>query len=385
MKTGFKVSSNGLGGADIGDLYVPKSFFTKGSLWGWGNNTNGVIGDSSTNSKSSPVQTAVGGVAWRSVSTTDYSKAMLSTDGSVWNVGAYCGNDLALGGYATSPIKLSGIDTWKQVCAGPSNNAAIRSDGTLWSWGYNYYGNLGDNTTIHRSSPAQVVRANGDYAWKQVTLGHDFSAAIDINDMLHTWGDNRFGRLGVIDSPDRSQPFQVGIATWKQISAGYEHCVGIQTNGTLWTWGDNEYGQLGQGDQGVNTDRSSPVQVGAGTDWKFVSCGGSPYNTAAIKTNGTLWAWGSNQFGQLGRGDRISASSPVQVGASNNWRTCDIGNSSTTAIKVDGTLWAWGANSNGGVGDGTVIDRSSPVQIGSGSNWMTVSSSSAITSDGDLT
>jgi alpha-tubulin suppressor-like RCC1 family protein len=171
---------------------------------------------------------------------------------------------------------------------------------------------------------------------------------------------------------------------WKQLSCGSYHTAAIKTDGTLWCWGLNNYGQLG--DNSV-TNRSSPVQtVAFGTNWKQVSCG---YHTVALKTDGTLWAWGKNSGGQLGDNTVTHKSSPVQtIAFGTNWKQVDCGDSNTAGIKIDGTLWIWGGNYAGTLGDNTSTPRSSPVQtITYATNWKQVSCDNCITAiknDGTL-
>ncbi|OGS38978.1 MAG: hypothetical protein A2551_01165 [Elusimicrobia bacterium RIFOXYD2_FULL_34_30] len=167
------------------------------------------------------------------------------------------------------------------------------------------------------------------------------------------------------------------------VSCGYGHTVAIKTDGTLWAWGRNADGQSGFGD---NKSRRTPTQVGISAEWSSVSCGA--YHTVAIKTNGTLWAWGLNDNGQLGLGNAISVNTPIQVGISTDWSYVSCGYGHTAAIKTDGTLWAWGLNDCGELGTGTTTQIHIPMQIGTASNWLSVSCSYeytvAIKTDGTL-
>jgi alpha-tubulin suppressor-like RCC1 family protein len=146
-----------------------------------------------------------------------------------------------------------------------------------------------------------------------------------------------------------------------------DHTIGIRADGTLWAWGYNNYGQLGDG---TITNRSAPVQVGTAANWASAACGGS--HTLAVKSDGTLWAWGWNVYGQLGDGTTTQRNSPVQVGTAANWVAVAAGAYYTLAIRSDGTLWAWGSNGRGQLGDGTATNRNSPVRIGTATNWTTV-------------
>ena len=188
---------------------------------------------------------------------------------------------------------------------------------------------------------------------------------------LFAWGSNTYGELGQGDTSTHNTPTQVGSdANWSTavFTEGRDFCVVVRTDGTLWAWGCNVYGQLGLGD---TTSRSSPVQVGSDKDWSAAAAG---YGCAfAIKSDGSLWAWGANGFGQLGLGDTTNRSSPVQVGSDTNWSAAFGAYSYALALKTDGTLWACGYNGYGQLGQGDTTSRSSPVQVGADTNWSAVS------------
>jgi alpha-tubulin suppressor-like RCC1 family protein len=159
------------------------------------------------------------------------------------------------------------------------------------------------------------------------------------------------------------------LTNWKQVACSSYSSAAIKTDGTLWTWGENNVGQLGLGN---TTNRSSPVQVGNLSNWKELANQINAAGMAAIKTDGTLWAWGANGNGRLGLGDTTNRSSPVQVGALTNWKEVTAGGASTLAIKTDGTLWSWGFNTNGELGLGNTTHRSSPVQVSALTNWKEI-------------
>lgn len=286
----------------------------------------------------------------------------------------------------SSPVQVGSLTNWSQVAAGYNSSASIKNDGTLWTWGYNNRGQLGINITGGaRSSPVQIGALTD---WSQIAIGQEFCASIKTNNTLWTWGQNNTGQLGQNTpySAVPSSPTQVGALTdWAQASTGQNHCAAVKTTGTLWTWGYNAKGQLGQNNV---VTRSSPVQVGSLTDWASVSAGGSM--CAAVKTGGTLWTWGYNDSGNLGLNDRVSRSSPVQVGALTNWSKVSATAAMCAAIKTDGTLWSWGLNTNGqlGLNISYLYRRSSPVQVGVLTNWSQVSAGSqfcvALRTDGTL-
>ncbi|KKL79990.1 hypothetical protein LCGC14_2009300, partial [marine sediment metagenome] len=241
----------------------------------------------------------------------------------------------------------------------------------------NKFGQVGIGfDTYFTSSPVEVELFGGgvsDNIAVSISSGSDHNCALLDTNEISCWGENNKGQLGLGDTTNRSIPVRVGTGNnWKQIACGGYYFVGyhtaaIKTDGTLWTWGYNEHGQLGLGD---TTDRSIPVRVGTDTNWKQVACGDR--NTLAIKIDGTLWAWGLNSLGQLGLGDITDRWSPVQVGSDSDWMNIACGYYHTLAIKTEGALWAWGYNNSGQIGDGTNIDKKIPTRIGTDTNWASV-------------
>jgi alpha-tubulin suppressor-like RCC1 family protein len=347
-----------------------------GTVWGVGNNGNGELGDNTTDDRSSPVQTICGGSNWVQINCGYYNIAGLKDDGTLWTWGQ--NEDGGLGDNTTddksSPVQtICGGNDWKTMVVGTyfEHCAAIKTDGTLWLWGHNSDGEIGDETTDDKSSPVQTICGGTD--WKQVASGGSHTAAIKDNGTLWCWGQNSNGQLGDNTSVTKSSPVQTicGGIDWKSVSCGKDFIAAIKNDGTCWTWGRNGYGQLG--DETTN-DRSSPVQtVTYGTDWKQISCG--DYHMLAIKNNGTCWTWGNNGDGQLGDETTNDRSSPIQtVTYGTDWKQVEGGQYHSAAIKNDGTCWVWGDNGNGRLGDETTDNRSSPVQtIMADTNWLYVS------------
>ena len=377
--TNFKFN-NGGSQADFADAFVYMDLFSDAGLFTWGRNDTGQLGNNSITHRSSPVQTVSGGTNWKLVASGAYHTAAIKTDGTLWSWGRNFNGNLGdnTPTEKSSPIQtVSGGTNWKLVACGRLNTTAIKTDGTLWLWGSNAYGALGDGSSIvHRSSPIQTVASGTN--WKQVAGGASHTAAIKTDGTLWTWGRNTNGQLGDNSITHRSSPVQTvaGGTNWKLVAGGYYHTAAIKTDGTLWTWGRNLQGQLG--DNSI-AHRSSPVQtVSGGTNWKLVESG--DYHTAAIKTDGTLWTWGLNfTTGQLGDNTINNRSSPVQtVAGGTNWKQVTGGRLNTAAIKTDGTLWLWGSNAYGALGDGSsIVHRSSPIQtVAGGTNWKSVAKGS---------
>ncbi len=270
---------------------------------------------------------------------------------------------------------------WTAVSAGSNHTLALKSDGTLWAWGYNYYGQLGDGTANSSYWPSQVGALNN---WESIFSGFGNSFAITNNGILWGWGDNGLGQLGDGTTTDKYAPIQIGTSNiWNSISNVTLHTLAIKNNGTLWAWGGNSSGQLGDG---TTVFKQTPTQIGSSADWATISTGYN--NSLAIKNDGTLWAWGYNFYGQLGDGTTTDKNAPIQIGSSADWATISTGYEHSLAIKNDGTLWAWGYNYNGQLGDGTTKNKKSPVQIGTSNNWSYISAgylhSLAIKNDGTL-
>jgi len=348
-------------------------------LWVWGGkNSCGELGTNDTISRSSPVQTISSGTNWCSVSAGSAAAFLLSaaikTDGTLWMWGYNYKGQLGTNNIInrSSPVQtVSGGPNWCRVAAGVSATAAIKTDGTLWMWGYGSGGTLGTGNDINRSSPVQTV--SGGTNWCRVSTFSYHTAAIKTDGTLWTWGSGGNGRLGTNNVTDRSSPVQTvsGGTNWCSVSAGCAITAAIKTDGTLWMWGCGFNGQLGNN---AAINRSSPVQtVSGGYNWRSVSAGVNL--TAAIKTDGTLWTWGSGGNGRLGTNNCISRSSPVQtVSGGTNWFSISAGTNGAAAIKTDGTLWTWGSNICGELGTNDTISRSSPVQtVSGGTNWRSVS------------
>ena len=373
----YRFTENGIV-YDFYDVFVPAENFRQPSLFMWGRNNDAQLGVNDATNRSTPVTTSAGGTTWKQVDCGVEHTAAVKTDGSLWVWGR--GNDGRLGNFATTarstPVTtFAGGNNWKQVSCGSYHTLAIKTDGTLWVWGANGSGQLGINAGGTRSTPVTTFAGGND--WKQVAGGgQEHTAAIKTDGSLWIWGVGTNGRLGNFDTTARITPVTTfaGGNNWKQVSCGEFHTAAVKTDGTLWTWGSNNTfgfstGQLGVGDF---VDRSTPVTTFAGgTNWKQVSCG--ERHTAAIKTDGTLWGWGQGSLGQLGTG---GVSNPIPVttfAGGTNWKSVTCGLNYTAAIKTDGTLWVWGRGDFTQLGINATGDRNTPVTtFAGGNNWKQV-------------
>jgi alpha-tubulin suppressor-like RCC1 family protein len=338
-------------------------------LWVYGRNTNGLLADNSQTHRSSPVQTVAGGTNWVQTASSPNGGAGIKNDGTLWTWGSnsngIVGDNTAT--HRSSPVQtVAGGTDWKFVTLGWLYAIALKTNGSLWAWGQNTDGQHGRSDTTGRSSPIQEI-TNG--IWSVASAGNYHTSGIKNDGTLWTWGRNTNGQLGVNDVTHRSSPTQVGsLTSWTKVSNGGHHTMALQNNGTLWSWGfAGASSRIGTGDA---THRSSPVQtISGGTNWKLIAAGA--YNSAAIKTDGTLWVWGSGAQGQIGDGSAAGKNSPTQtIAGGTNWKIVACGRYNVYGIKTDGTMWGWGNNSFGQIGTNDQTHRSSPVQnIMGGNNW----------------
>lgn len=268
---------------------------TDGSFWGWG----GIGGFGSLRFQDYVYKTPTKIGTDNNWVALDYPLA-LKTNGTLWKI--------------DSPTAVSQIGTDSDWTAIASNvygyYLAIKNNGSLWVWGENYYGQLGDGTNSKRDAPFQLSGTD----WTSITTGNNYSAALKTDGSLWAWGYNNYGQLGDGTTIDKNTPTKITGTDWALISAGNFHTAAIKNDGTLWTWGHNNNGQLGDG---TVIDKTVPTQI-SGTDWAMVALGGT--YTLAVKKDGTLWAWGNNRYGQLGLGEGVGNKNiPAQVGTNTNW------------------------------------------------------------------
>jgi alpha-tubulin suppressor-like RCC1 family protein len=270
-----------------------------------------------------------------------------------------------------------------KVSCGFEHSLLIKTDGTLWAWGGNLHGEIGNFTDSYCCNTYLV---NLDTNWENVRAGYYFSLAKKTDGTLWGWGDNQYHQLSSTNTSTYIYaPTQIGFdSDWLIFSSGQKHVTTIKTDGSLWSWGDNTYGQLGNG---TNIAESNPIRVGLDNDWSTVSLG--TFYNLALKSNGTLWAWGKNvDYGQLGDGTNVNKNTPTQIGTDNNWTIISAGNEFAVALKSNGTLWSWGRNGTGQLGDGTYINKNVPTQVGIENNWVSISAGAghvlALKNDGSL-
>jgi alpha-tubulin suppressor-like RCC1 family protein len=336
-----------------------------GTLWAWGLNDYGELGQGTIDGAAHATPTEVGHAHdWVAVTAGNGDTLALQKDGTLWAWGnnSIWGGNLGLGDQNDrySPTEVGHTHNWTAVSCGYEHTLALKKNGTLWSWGPNWWGGLGTGSTNQVLVPTEVGSASD---WAAISGGGDFTLALKKDGTLWACGSNIYGNLGFGDTADRHSPTEVGSSRdWAAISAGIGYAMAIKKDGTLWAWGNNSFGELGLGD---TAERHSPTQVGSASDWAAISCLG--HHTLALKADGTLWAWGENCYGQLGLGDTTNRLKPTQVGTFHNWAVIALGGSDyyhTLALQRNGTLWAWGFNQFGQLGLGGTTDRSTPTEVG---------------------
>ena len=355
-----------------GPITIPS--LTPGPALSWGNNLLGQLGTGNVITGTSPVTVVGGFTDWIYIEAGFQHSLAVRDNGTAWAWGSN-GNG-RLGDNTTivrsSPVSIvGGFTDWTQVSAGFQHGLGLRSNGTAWSWGLNSNGQLGDNTTVTKSSPVSIVGGFTD--WIQVSAGSTHNLGLRENGTAWAWGSNFAGKLGNNSTIQRSSPVLVagGFTDWTQVSGGSRSSGGVRSDGTAWAWGDGGYGNLGNNLPG---NVSSPVLVVGGfTDWVQVSVGDR--HMLGLRANGTAWAWGFGSQGRLGDNTTVNKSSPVSVvGGFTDWIRVSGSSNHSSAVRLDGTAWTWGVNSSGQLGDNTTVNKSSPVSIVGGyTDWTQVS------------
>lgn len=449
---GWGLNSNGqLGKGDVSSTTLPVQVATgrswrtvsagssfaagiavNGTLWTWGLNTSGQLGLGDTTQRLVPVQ--VGSENnWAKVTCGSGFMVALKSNGELWSWGVAGSGQLGTGNFTQQiqPVRVGNLSDWTDVAAGASHVLALRADGSLWAWGSNSFGQLGNGTLANQSNPVQVGQ---DSDWDQISGGNGNSVARKRNGTVWAWGDNQYGQLGETGATARTSPqlfsadggwasiqagiFQItalrqdgrvfsagenfgftgvspralartaAIGNWQMLKGNGAHFMAVRSDGSLWGWG--RFGNFGNNSF---ADVTALTQHGVGETWSQVAAGAHLATngfTLGIRTNGTLWATGTNLQGTLGDGTTLVRHTWVQVGSESNWSRVAAGQSFSLGVRTDGTLWSWGANGVGQLGLGTsgATLVTTPTRVGTGTQWTDVAAgyghAAAIRSDGTL-
>jgi alpha-tubulin suppressor-like RCC1 family protein len=352
LLTPFGARAQVLQGTFAGGNRHSVALHADGTLWATGDNTQGQLGSGSTSARVTWQQVGTD-ATWKQLTTGGEHSLGLKADGTLWAWGSNSYGQLGLPLSAgtsqpvTAPVQVPG--TWVQVAAGTSHTLALKADGTLWAWGLNNYGQLGfastSSSTNFTATPTQVA---GSYV--QVASGAHHSLALTASGTLYTWGRNTAGQLGVItnNGTATATPTPTAVTgTYVIIAAGASHSLALTVTGTLYTWGSNQYGQLGTVvNAGTPTPTATPTQV-AGV---YTRLAGGGDHSLAIQADGSLYTWGRNDHGQLGAASSATAwvSTPARVPGV--WVQVAAGDQHSLGLKADGTLWTWGLNQDGQLG-----------------------------------
>lgn len=327
-----------------------------GRLYAWGENDNGQLGNSTTES-SSPLVSVTGLTSIVEVTAGGASAYALRSDGTVWAWGSGFFGRLGNGSTtsSSSPVQVTGLTSVTAIAGGSQTAYALKSDGTVWSWGYNSTGQLGSGSTdLFSSTPVQV---SGLTSVTAIAGGLESASALKSDGTVWTWGFNEYGQ-GTYNHT--YVPVQVsGLSSVTAIATGIETGYALLSNGTVMAWGNNQYGELG--DNSADTTHSSPpVAVTGLSSVTGVAAGG--FTGYALLASGRVWAWGLDDFGQLGDGGTSPSPVPVQVTALSGITAIAAGYFDGYAQAADGHEWAWGQGSLGQLGDGGTHDGG-PVQV----------------------
>lgn len=337
-------------------------------LWCWGDNAYGQLGDGTTTTRNAP-RTLGEGVEWSTIAAGGVFRhtCAIDVEGSMFCWGSNLHGEVGDGSTAdrSSPVALLG-QTWRAVAVGGMHTCGLGPAGALWCWGGNTAGALGLGLGYEPDHVTEPTRV-GENIWSSIATAYDRTCGIQRNGTLWCWGESRGGGLGVDIDFYVDSPRQVGSDDdWTAVSGSHLHSCGLKRDGTLWCWGSNRTGQIGHG--GTNDVQHTPVQV-SDAGWAWISAGGSRGTdggySCGVQVDGSLWCWGDNRSYQLGLGEDAGeeVSIPTRVGSDADWTQAATGFDHSCAVKSDDTLWCWGLNSSGQVGDGTTEHRLMPTQI----------------------
>ncbi|HEX2951098.1 MAG TPA: prepilin-type N-terminal cleavage/methylation domain-containing protein [Armatimonadota bacterium] len=341
-----------------------------GKLWAWGNNMLGSVGDGTTAfSRPSPVLVAAAPLAI-AVSARNYHTLALCNDGSVWGWGY---NSYGQLGDSTStrrtPVQVPYLSGIVAIAAGLYHNLALCVDGTVWAAGRNTVGQLGNGSTA--ASQKYFAPVSGLSGVIAIAAGDSFSLAVRQDGTIWAWGDNSRGQLGDGTTTTRLNPVQVmNISGVKSVAAGSNYAIAVKRDGTVWTWGENNKGQLGDG---TTTNSPTPTQVSGISD--VVAVTSQNVSTLALKHDGTVWAWGDNAYGQLGNGSTTKSPTPIQTSTLSNVTTIAIAGYASLALTHDGIPMGWGYNLDGRFA-GNPANVLNPIRINSLSHVLGITGGS---------
>ena len=358
-------------------------FRSDGDVYCWGENWYGRLGVGDTTDRLSPVQ-VTGGHKFTSIAAGRHHTCGLKADGTAfcWGQGKYGQLGVGVGDVTdrTSPVAVTGGHIFSSIVARGAHTCGLKDDGAAFCWGYNFYGQLGNNDTINDdpSLPGSTVPSAvyGGHQFASLHAGRNFNFALKADGSAYAWGVNGQGQLGN-ENPATKQYFPAASATgheFKSISGGEDVTCGLKENGTAHCWGLNNKGQLGNGN---TTDSLSPVAVTGGHTFK--SLASNNLQTCGVTDEGKIFCWGGNPNGQLGNGNTTDSSSPVEVSVDHlspggpTFASIDSGGYHSCGLKASGVAYCWGRNDSGQLGNNSVLDSSVPTLVDGTNKFISLS------------
>jgi uncharacterized delta-60 repeat protein len=342
---------------DRGFIFRLQPGFAGGPVIGCGWNPLGQLGEAigtrPTPAAGLRARTDVDGVAAGA-----HHSLSLGADGTVWATGYNGAGQLGDGTTIdrTTPVLVAGLTDVVAVAAGAYHSLALKADGSVWAWGWNVYGALGDGTLVDHHLPVRVAGVSGS----KIAAGAFHSMVLGSDGQIQAWGYNGKGQLGDGTTIDRHRPVAVvGLTGVVAVSSGLYHSLALVTDGSVRSWGWNEYGQLGDG---TTVDRHRPVAVD-GLAGVATLGAGSWFHTLAVRVDGSAWAWGYNNLGQLGDGTTVDRHTPVRVAGTAVFQSVSGGAFHSAGVDLAGTVRAWGWNGLGQLCDGTTVDHHRPMPV----------------------
>jgi len=411
--------------ASLGSNYS-SAITSEGRIFTWGYNRRGQLGDGSYNLDPNSIPTEITsnfslniGETITETSLGFYHSSAITSEGRIFTWGdnyhGKLGDGTATDRYApteiTSNFSYNTGETITEVSLGSSHSSAITSKGRIFTWGYNFYGQLGDGTNINKDIPTEITskfNLNTGETITSVSLGSNYSSAITSEGRIFTWGYGVYGQIGDGTTANRYTPIEItsnfGLDVGETItsaSLGSNHSSAISSEGRIFIWGSNAFGQIGDG---TTTDRYIPIEItgnfslNVGETITGVSLGSN--HSSAITSEGKIFIWGFNSDGQLGDGTTTNRDTPTEITSNftlytgETITTVSLGYAHSSAITSEGRIFTWGANANGELGDGTIANRYTPTEITSDfslsieeiitSVSLGINHSAAITSEGRI-